>query len=70
MTEKYGFETIDLNSFVWVLKYDMFENGVKFTDCHGFYRTEADAIKAMHKFAALGSRYYTEKVYERKLVEK
>ena len=40
----------------------------KFTSCHGWYRTEAEALKAQHHFQKPDS-YRLEKVYQRKLKE-
>lgn len=84
------FEEIDFDSGIWVLKYDMYTKqhddvgkefckadelgAVKFTSCHGWYKTEADAIAALHKFGKKEKekdiyRYQIEKVYERKLIK-
>ena len=62
---------------IWVLKYDMFykdgkfcssdtEGATKFTDCHGWYETEADARKVQAHFPN-PSAYRIEKVYRRYL---
>jgi hypothetical protein len=60
------FEEIVFDSVIWVLKYETYHNGVKYTDCHGWYKNEADAIKAMH---TLQGMYRIEKVCERRLME-
>jgi len=64
---------------IWVIKYDMWvapdgqfcqpdaPDAVKFTDCHGWYKTEADALKVLHHFRRPNS-YRIEKVHSRELV--
>ncbi len=64
---------------IWVLKYNVyFANGqfcskdhpdaVKFTDCHGWYENEADAMKVLRHFPKPDG-YCIEKVFQRKLIE-
>ena len=70
-------EDIDVGYPIWVIKYDMFEKdrqfcsadtvgATKFTDCHGWYETEADALKVRNHFPD-PSKYRIEKVYRRYL---
>lgn len=64
---------------IWVLKYDIFfkadgnfcepdhPEAQKFTDCHGWYGTEADALTALSHFPRPNS-YRMEKVHKRVLL--
>jgi hypothetical protein len=64
---------------IWVLKYDIYfapdgnfcqpdtPGACKFTDCHGWYETEADALKAQRHFPTPNS-YRMEKVWKRELL--
>ena len=64
---------------IWVLKYDMYyapdgnfceadtPGARKFTSCHGWYESEADALKVMHHFPP-PSAYRIEKVWKRELL--
>lgn len=72
----YNFEKMSraLEDTIWVLKYDMYcdergefcnkdtPNAIKYTDCHGWYESEADARYAQGK---LQGKYDIEKVYKR-----
>lgn len=42
-------------------------NAQKFTDCHGWYDNEADALKVMRHFRQPNS-YQVEKVWKRELI--
>lgn len=75
----YDFEQIsfEASDTIWVLKYDLYfdetgnfctkdtPNAKKFTDCHGWYETEEDAVFVQSKMHALGSTYNVERVYKR-----
>ena len=72
-------EKIDFEQPIWVLKYDIYfnesgnfcsaetPNARKFTDCHGWYSTEEDALKVRAHFTD-PSAYRVEKVYRRVLL--
>ena len=82
MPRSFGWEPIErfgTDNPIWVLKYDMFyadgnfcdkdhPHAVKFTSCHGWYKTEADAIKVLRHFPN-SSDYRIEKVHQRVLKE-
>lgn len=64
---------------IWVLKYDMWqkdgnfveprtEGADKFTDCHGWYASEGDALKVLRHFPRPNS-YRIERVWGRELLE-
>lgn len=75
------FEKINLEKPIWVLKYDLWSlkgrfvpectpGAVKFTSCHGWYKTEEDAKFAIKKFSDLyGSSYNLERVYKRDIIK-
>lgn len=64
---------------IWVIKYDIFfapdgnfcaadhPEARKFTDCHGWYETEADALTVLRHFRR-PSTYRVEKVHKRVLL--
>lgn len=71
-------EKININKPIWILKYDMYvKDGIfcdkdvpgatKFTDCHGWYETEEEAIKVRLHFP-IPNTYHIEKVYKRTLL--
>ena len=77
MKEWKSIENIDPSAPIWVLKYDLYckdgefckpdePGSVKFTDCHGWYETEADALKVLCHFREPNS-YRIEKIYKRVL---
>lgn len=72
-------EMFDVSDPIWVIKYDMYSNNhdwcsaddpgaVKYTDCHGWYKTQAEALKVMQHFPKPNS-YRVEKVHYRYLKE-
>jgi hypothetical protein len=73
-------EQLVVENPIWVIKYDMYEDpitrtacassvpgAIKFTDCHGYYTSEQDALAVMFHFPKPNS-YRVEKVYQRKLI--
>lgn len=72
-------EKIVTEDFIWVLKYDLYYSkdgvfvdkntpaAIKFTDCHGYYTSEADAYKVKNHFPD-PDKYRVEKVYKRVLL--
>ena len=72
------FEETDFKSPIWVIKYDIYyEDGgfcdadtpgaEKFTACHGWYASEAEASRALSE---LGKNYSLEIVYKRNLCQR
>lgn len=70
-------EQKDFSQPIWVLKYDIyFKDGqfcdkdtlgaTKFTDCHGWYSTEAEALAVRNHMPTAG--YRIEKVYRGVLI--
>jgi hypothetical protein len=77
MSEWKSIETFTSEDPIWVIKYDMFQKdgsfvdkdtpgAEKFTSCHGYYTSEADAIKVRNHFPKPNG-YRIEKVYKRVL---
>jgi len=80
MTNWKPIEEVDFDNPIWVLKYDIFfapGSGVfctadtpgarKFTDCHGWYDDEDEAIEVRNHFSN-PDHYTIEKVYKRVLL--
>lgn len=65
---------------IWVIKYDLFflpdgnfcdgnhPDGIKFTDCHGWYESEEDVLKVLRHFPRPNT-YRVEKVNKRILIQ-
>jgi hypothetical protein len=74
-------ETMIIDNPIWVLKYNMYEDpitreicdpsvvpgAIKYTSCHGWYESEADALRVLRHFPRPNT-YSLEKVYQRKLL--
>jgi hypothetical protein len=52
---------------IWVIKYTHTDENGMYTDCHGWYSTEAEALAVLRHFPKPNT-YTIEKVYHRKLL--
>lgn len=74
-------EEIDFDSELWVIKYDIFfdkagqfckadtPGATKFTDVHGYYEEQEDALEVLHHFPKPNT-YSLEKIRRRVLLRK